>query len=59
VKWAKLEETETGYRVTFNSSASPGFLPSMAAVNSIAILPRGTNINPGDKVQVLPLDFCL
>jgi molybdopterin molybdotransferase len=58
VKWTKLEETETGYRVHFNATNSPGFLPAMASANSLTILPKGVIINPGDKISVLPLDFC-
>jgi len=58
VKWTQLEETKAGYRVKFNSSAGVGFLPTMAAANSLTILQQDAIINPGDKVQVLPLDFC-
>jgi molybdopterin molybdotransferase len=58
VKWTKLEETETGYQVKFNPCGDAGFLAAMATANSLAILPKDTCIHPGDKVQVLPLDFC-
>jgi molybdopterin molybdotransferase len=59
VKWTKLEGTETGYQVRFSAAPFPGFLPALASANSFTILPKGASINPGDKVQVLPLDFCL
>jgi molybdopterin molybdotransferase len=58
VKWTKLEETETGYRVRFNAATSPGSLPAMASANSLTILPKGVTVNPGDKISVLPLDYC-
>jgi molybdopterin molybdotransferase len=56
VKWTQLEATDIGYQVKFNPSASVGFLATMATANSLTILLQDANINPGDKVRVLPLD---
>jgi molybdopterin molybdotransferase len=56
VLWTRLEITKAGYRVTLNTSPGAGFLSSMAAANSLALLPQGTHIHPGDRVRVLPLE---
>jgi molybdopterin molybdotransferase len=57
VKWTNLMRTETGFLANFNSADSLGSLPTMAISNALTILPKGTAIKPGDKVQVLPLDW--
>ncbi len=56
VRWTSLENINGQYRVTLN----PGdqfSLARMATANSIAIIPEATTVNPGDRVQVLPLDW--
>jgi molybdopterin molybdotransferase len=57
VKWTRLEDTANGYQVQLNSTESTGFLSSMATANSLTIIQHGSKINPGDKVQVWPLNW--
>ncbi|MDR1727040.1 MAG: molybdopterin molybdotransferase MoeA [Acidobacteriota bacterium] len=57
--WSQLEKTGGGYAVRLNPAPSgaggAGFLAAMAASNALAILPRGADVKPGDKVRVLPV----
>jgi molybdopterin molybdotransferase len=57
VKWTRLEATENGYQVRLNSVDGTGILASMATANSLTIIQHGRAINPGDMVQVWPLDW--
>lgn len=57
VKFTQLVETEGGYEVMLNLSEKVGILASLALANSFTIIPEGTIIKPGDRVQVLPLDW--
>lgn len=59
VRWTELARTADGYQVKFNGNARPGNLSSLAISNSLTILPEGSNIQPGDIVKVLPLDWGL
>jgi len=56
--WTRLEKTANGYGVRLNASSGAGragFLAAMAAGDALAILPRGADVKPGDKVRVLPV----
>jgi molybdopterin molybdotransferase len=57
-KWTKLTETNGKYRVELNVAEKIGGLASIAASNSLTIIPEGTLVRAGDEVQVLPLDWC-
>jgi molybdopterin molybdotransferase len=57
VRWTNLAHTETGFMAKFNPADGLGFLATMATSNALTILPIGASIKPGDKVQVLPLDW--
>jgi molybdopterin molybdotransferase len=57
VRWTNLTHTEAGFLAKFNSADGMGFLPTMATANALTILPVGASVKPGDKVQVLPLDW--
>jgi molybdopterin molybdotransferase len=58
VKYTHLEETEGGYQVTLNITEKVGMLASMAAANSLTIIPEGSVVKAGDRIQVLPFDWC-
>ena len=57
VRYTHLQEVEGKYQVTINIDNRIGMLSSMAAANSLTIIPEGTSIKTGDKVRVLPLDW--
>jgi len=57
VKYSHLKETKDGYQVTFNDAEKMGMTSSIAAANSLTIIPQGSNIKAGDKIRVLPLDW--
>jgi len=57
VKYTHLRETEGKYLVTLNATNKTGMVASMAAANSLTIVPAGATVNAGDKVQVLPLEY--
>ncbi|MEN6622252.1 MAG: gephyrin-like molybdotransferase Glp [Smithella sp.] len=52
-----LQALEGGYQVKFNIAAEKSVQASMAAANSLTIIPEGTAVKAGDKIQVLPLDW--
>jgi molybdopterin molybdotransferase len=57
VKYTYLQETKNGYEVTFNNAGKAGMTASMAAANSLTIIPEGSAVKAGDKIQVLPFDW--
>jgi len=57
VRFTDLRETEEGYRVTLNLAEKVGILRSLAVANSLTIIPEGTTVEAGDKVEVLPFDW--
>ncbi|WP_168205834.1 gephyrin-like molybdotransferase Glp [Geobacter sp. FeAm09] len=59
VKWSKLHDSRGEYRVKLNCSEETGTLASMAMANSLTIIPEGAKVEAGDRIQVLPLDWCL
>lgn len=59
VRWTQLTETPAGYCVRFNGERGRGFTRTMAMGNSLTILPKSSEIKPGDRVKVLPLDWVL
>jgi molybdopterin molybdotransferase len=57
VKWAKLDKVQGEYKVDFNVSEKIGSLAAMSTCNSLMIIPEGTDIKKGEKVEILPLDW--
>ena len=58
VRWTSLTGAEGEYRVELNFAERMGDLASRASANSLTIIPEGAVVDAGDKVQVLPLDWC-
>lgn len=58
VRYTYLQETEGRYRVTLNVAENAGTLSSMVSANSLTIIPKGSVVKAGDKIRVLPLDWC-
>jgi molybdopterin molybdotransferase len=57
VRWTELSSSPTGPQVRFNGDLAQGFLMSMGRANSLAVLPEGAEVRPGDRLRVLPLDW--
>jgi molybdopterin molybdotransferase len=57
VKYTHLQEMDGKYGVTFNIDKKISMLASMAAANSLTIIPEGSVVKAGDKIQVLPLNW--
>jgi len=58
VKWTSLNRVDGERRVVMNISDRTGILAEMAMANSLTIIPEGAEVQKGDRVQVLPLDWC-
>ena len=58
IKWTNLNKVDGEYRVTLNSQPKTSMLTEMAMANSLTIIPGGIAIKKGDKIKVLPLDWC-
>ncbi len=56
-RWTRLTRSGTGYRVTLNPAEGTGPLATMAAANSLTIIPEGASVKTGDNIEVLPLDW--
>ena len=56
-KWTTLQKVNGCYQVSLNASNGMGMFASLAAANSLTIIPEGCSIEAGDTVQVLPLDW--
>ncbi len=59
VKWTTLYKTNGEYRVSLNSPKGTGMLGGLTTSNSLVIIPENTSIRQGDKITVMPLDWCL
>lgn len=57
VRFTDLKETRDGYQVTLNVTDRVGILTSMATTNSFTVIPKGSVVNAGDRVRVLPLSW--
>lgn len=57
LKWSKLEENNGTAKVRLKSPDECGMFASIAAANSLTLLPGGTRTNSGDTMQVVPLDW--
>ena len=57
VRYTHLQEQEDKYLVTLNIAEKMGMLATMAAANSLTIIPEESAVKAGDKIQVLPLDW--
>jgi molybdopterin molybdotransferase len=51
VRWSNVEKTGGEYSVKFNTRG-------MATANSLTIVREETSVQTGDKIEVLPLDWC-
>lgn len=56
-RWTRLTGVEGGYGVLLNTSIDRGPLAAMASANSLTIIPKNVTVRPGDRVEVLPLDW--
>lgn len=56
-RWSRLEKINGEYRVEIDRSKKIGSLAAIASANSLTIVPAGTEINPGDKIQAIPIDW--
>jgi molybdopterin molybdotransferase len=56
-KWTELKRTENGYQAFFHSEAGMGALSDLGVSNALTILEKGTRIEPGETLKVLPLDW--
>ncbi|MEN6373292.1 MAG: gephyrin-like molybdotransferase Glp [Smithella sp.] len=52
-----LQRLDGGYQVRFDITEERSMQASMAAANSLTIVPEGAAVKAGDKIQVLPLDW--
>jgi molybdopterin molybdotransferase len=57
IKWTCLDRTNGKNRADMGVSDRLGPLGAMATANALTIIPRDTEINKGDTVRVLPLDW--
>jgi len=57
VKWTHLEKVDGVHQVVVNLAEERGLTGAMATANSLTIIPRGTEVAAGDRLQVLPLDW--
>ncbi|HEX2964563.1 MAG TPA: gephyrin-like molybdotransferase Glp [Syntrophorhabdaceae bacterium] len=57
VKYTRLQEKDGQHCVTLNADNDTGMLASIAAANSLTIIPQGVAVNAGDNIGVLPLDW--
>lgn len=57
VKWAQVKSVDGGRQVVLGLSEELGITGAMATGNSLAIIPEGTEVVAGDRLQVLPLDW--
>jgi molybdopterin biosynthesis enzyme len=57
VRWTHLERVDGEYRVTLNLAEKVGMLASTAMANSLTIIPEGSAVKPGDRIQVLPFNW--
>ena len=58
VVFSDLQKTDGGYRVDLNLMNRVNGLASMTMANSLTIIPANSDIKAGDRIQVLPLDWC-
>ena len=58
VKWTTLLKTNGNNHVQLNGSENLGMFASIAAANSLTIIPENFSVNSGDRIRVLPLDWC-
>lgn len=56
IAWTDLRQSGGEHRV--RQLDSGGLLADMAGANSLTILPAGTQVKAGERIQVLPLDWC-
>ncbi|OPY00113.1 MAG: Molybdopterin molybdenumtransferase [Syntrophorhabdus sp. PtaB.Bin006] len=59
VRFTYLRKREGEYYVTLNGAEKIGALTSMAAANSLTIVPERSAIKAGDRIPVLPLDWSM
>ncbi len=57
VKWTRVDKIDGEYQVRLNAADGTSALATMAAANSLTIIPAGRSIQQGDRIQVLILDW--
>jgi molybdopterin molybdotransferase len=57
VRWSRLEKINGEYQVEIGLKEKVGALPAVATANCLTIVPGGTEVNVGEKIQALPLDW--
>jgi molybdopterin molybdotransferase len=57
VRWTRLTRTGTEYKVRLNPTDGKDPLATMASANSLTIIPKNVSVEPGDRMEVLPLDW--
>ncbi|MBN2039790.1 MAG: molybdopterin molybdotransferase MoeA [Spirochaetes bacterium] len=57
-KWTSLRKKNGIYTVTLNFNDNPMDFTSIAKANSITMIPGFAKIKPGDKINVMPLEWC-
>ena len=58
LKWSLLQKGEGTAKVRLHNPDEHGMFASIAAANSLTLLPKQTDINTGDTMQVVPLNWC-
>jgi molybdopterin molybdotransferase len=58
IKWTNLYKDGDEYRVILNCPEGTGPLEEVATANSLTVIPEGVEVKKGDRIKVLPLDWC-
>jgi molybdopterin molybdotransferase len=58
IRWTELYKKQGAYHVLFNASKGGSMYGGMTTTNSMVIIPEHHQIHKGDKVTVMPLDWC-
>lgn len=58
IRWTKLYKVKGTYRVSFNGAKGMNMYGSMTTTNSMTIIPEKSDIHQGDRIKVMPLDWC-
>jgi molybdopterin molybdotransferase len=56
-RWSRLEKENGGYSVEISRVETSGALAAIGSANALTFIPKGTVINRGDRIPVLPLDW--
>jgi molybdopterin molybdotransferase len=56
-RWSRLEKENGDYSVEISRVETSGALAAIGSANALTFIPKGTVINRGDRIPVLPLDW--